>query len=160
MGYFTVMAKVEEVSEQEFERAAGEGKTETVHKVQFSLVVPSMRDRVLCEMPREEAPKADILDRWELEESYVVVSADGMRALGFARSNARPGEKAVGALVVFQASEIREATADERKALQQARKASKLRAKQLRAQRAEEKKRAKLAEQPGAQPVGQVRQSA
>ncbi len=159
MGYFTVMAKVEEVSEQEFERAvgaAGEGKTETVHKVQFSLVVPSMRDRVLCEMPREEAPKADILDRWELEESYVVVSADGMRALGFARSNARPGEKAVGALVVFQASEIREATTDERKALQQARKASKLRAKQRRAQRAEEKKRAKLAEQP----VGQVRQSA
>jgi hypothetical protein len=98
-----------------------------------------MRDRVLCEMPKLSAPKPDLLDKWELEEAWIVVSADGIRALGFARTNARAGEKAVGALVVFQASEVREASAEERRALQQARKAQKVRAKQQRSQRQAER---------------------
>jgi hypothetical protein len=80
----------------------------------FELVVPSMRDRVLCELPLDTVPKTDVLGRWELEESWVVVAADGMRALAFERSNARAGEKLVGALVIFQGVEVREASADER----------------------------------------------
>jgi hypothetical protein len=76
-----------------------------------------------------------LLDRWELEESWLVVSADGMRALAFERSNARAGEKPVGALVVFQAVDAREASSEERKQLQEARKAQKVQAKQRRAQR-------------------------
>src|SRR5262249_25836249 len=122
---------------------------EVVSKIRLSLVVPGMRDRVTCELPAAEAPKVDILERWEMEESWVVVGADGMRALAFERQNVRAGEKPVGALVVFQASEVREATADERKALQQARKAQKLAAKQRRAARAIEKRAAK--EVPAAQ---------
>jgi len=55
-----------------------------------------MRDRVLCELPLEKAPKSDTLDRWELEESWVVVSADSMRALAFESANARASEKLVG----------------------------------------------------------------
>jgi hypothetical protein len=136
VSYFTVTAKVEETNESSYTL---QSTGEVVTKAQLSLVVPSMRERVIIEMPRDEAPKQDILDRWELEESWVTVSADGMRAIGFARSNARAGEKAVGALVVFQAREIREATADERKQLQQARKAQKLQAKQRRAARQAEK---------------------
>jgi hypothetical protein len=134
--YFQITAKVEEVDESSY---TVQSTGEIVTKVQFSLVVPGMRDRVRCEMPQAQSPKPDLLERWELEESWVVVGADGMRALAFARSNVRAGEKAVGAMVVFQASEIREATADERKQLQQARKAQKVRAKQQRAQRQAER---------------------
>jgi hypothetical protein len=139
MSYFQITAKVEEVNESSYTRQA---TGEVVSKIQLSLVVPTMRERVLCELPLEAAPKTDILDRWEMEESWVTVSADGIRAIGFARSNARAGEKAVGALVVFQASAVREATADERKELQQARKAAKLQAKQRRAARQAERQQA------------------
>jgi hypothetical protein len=87
----------------------------------------------------------------ELDESWLVVSADGMRALAFQRSNARAGEKPVGALVVFQASEVREASVDERKQLQEARKAQKLQAKQRRTQRQAEKQAEKHTEATAAQ---------
>jgi len=78
-----------------------------------------------------------------MEESWLVVSATTMRALGFTRSNARPGEKAVGALVIFRATDVREATADERRALMEARKVSNLQAKQRRAARKAEQDAAK-----------------
>ena len=136
MSYFTITAKLEEVNESSYtNRSTGE----IVTKIQLSLVVPSMRDRVLCELPLEKAPKTDTLDRWELEESWIVITADAMRALAFERANIRAGEKPVGALVVFQAVDAREATADERKQLQAARKAQKIAAKQRRAARAAER---------------------
>ena len=123
MHYFEITAKVEEVNESSYTlKSTGE----VISKVQLSLVVPSMRDRVLCELPLEKAPTPDTLDKWEMEESWVVVSAEGMRALAFERSNARAGEKSVGALVVFQGVEAREAKPEERKALQEARKAQKV----------------------------------
>jgi len=140
MSYLTLMSKVEGVSENSYERAKDDGTTETITKVQFSLVVPGMQDRLLAEMPLEAAPKPDILERWELEEAWVVVSADRLRAIGFKRPPARPGEKEAGAMVIFQAAEVREATADERKQLQASRKAAKLHAKERRARRAEEKR--------------------
>jgi len=133
MSYMTLVTKVEEVSEQSFDRQKDDGTVETITKVQFSLVVPGMQDRLLAEMSQEQAPKPDILERWELEEAWVVVGADRLRAIGFKRPNARAGEKEAGALVVFQASEIREATSEERKQLQAARKAAKLQAKERRA---------------------------
>ncbi len=152
MSYFQITAKVEEVNESSY---TVQSTGEVVSKVQLSLVVPTLRERVLVEMAQADAPKTDTLDRWEMDESWVTVSADGMRAIGFARSNARAGEKAVGALVVFQAHEIREASAEERKQLQQARKAQKLQAKQRRAARQAEKQ----AERAQA-PVPPVKQSA
>jgi hypothetical protein len=146
MAYFQITAKVESVDESSYERTLADGKTETVSKFQLSLVVPTMRERVLCELPLEAAPKSDILDRWELEEAWVVVSADGMRALGFKRKNARPGENENGALVVFQASAVREASEQERRDLQQARRAAKVQAKQRRAARQAERAQAQQAE--------------
>jgi hypothetical protein len=73
-----------------------------------------------------------------------------MGARGFTRSNARSGEKAVGALVIFQANEVREATADGWRALMEARKVSKVQAKQRRAARKAERDAAKAAEKQSA----------
>ena len=143
MQYFEITAKCEEVNESSY---TIQSTGEVVTKIQLSLVVPSMRDRVLCEIPLEKAPTTDQLSTWELEESWLVVSADGMRALAFERSNARAGEKPVGALVIFQAVAVREATPEERKQLQEARKAQKLQAKQRRAQRQAERKAQRDAE--------------
>jgi hypothetical protein len=157
MSYFEITAKVEEVNESSYTQ---QSTGEIVTKIQLSLVVPAMRERVLCELPLEAAPKTDLLDRWEMEESWVVVSADGMRALGFARSNVRAGEKAVGALVIFQGSAVREATAEERKRLQEARKAAKLLAKQRRAARRAEKEKAEREAMQGSAATVQEKQSA
>lgn len=140
--YITIMGKVEEVDESNY---TVQSTGELVSKVQLSLVLPGMRERVQCELPLEASPKPATLEQWEMEEAWVVVSATSLRALGFERSNARAGEKAVGALVVFQAAEVREATPEERKRLQEARKADKVRAKQRRAQRRAEKEAAKQA---------------
>jgi hypothetical protein len=143
MNYFEITAKVEEVNESSYTlKSTGE----VITKIQLSLVIPSMRDRILCELPLEKAPTPEILDKWELDESWVVVSAEGMRALAFERNNVRAGEKPVGALVVFQGVAAREAKPEERKELQQARKAQKVQAKQRRAARQAEKQAAQNAE--------------
>jgi hypothetical protein len=147
MQYFQITAKCEEVDESSY---TNQSTGEVVTKIQLSLVVPSMRERVLCELPLDVAPKPELLERWELEESWLVVSADSMRALAFARSNVRAGEKAVGSMVIFQAAAVREASAEERKQLQEARKAQKAIAKQRRAQRQAEKQAAREA---AAQPI-------
>src|SRR5260221_11036780 len=107
MAYFEITAKVEEVNESSYtQQATGE----IITKIQLSLIVPSMRERVLCELPLEAAPKTDLLDRWEMEEGWVAVSADGLRALGFARSTGRAGEKPADALVTSQGPRGRDAT--------------------------------------------------
>jgi len=151
MAYIQITGKVESVDESSYTR---QGTGEVVSKIQLSLVVPSMRERVLCELPLEAAPKTDLLDRWEMDESWVVVSADGMRALGFKRKNARPGENENGALVVFLASAVREASEQERRELQQARKAAKVQAKQRRVARQAEKQAER--QQAEKQPVGKA----
>jgi hypothetical protein len=140
MANFVITGKGEQVDESTY---TVQSTGEIVTKMQLTLNVPGMTDRVLCEMPLDVAPKAETLEKWELEETWLVVSANAMRALGFTRSNARPGEKSVGALVIFQATEVREATADERRALMEARKVSKLQAKERRAARKAERDAAK-----------------
>jgi hypothetical protein len=149
MANFVITGKAEQTDESSY---TVQSTGEVVTKIQRTLNVPGMTDRVLCEMPLDVSPKPDILEQWEMEESWLVVSANTMRALGFTRSNARPGEKAVGALVIFQATDVREATADERRALMEARKVSKLQAKQRRAARKAERDAAKaqLAEKQSA----------
>src|SRR5215467_14807981 len=142
MENFQITAKCEEVEESSY---TNQSTGVVVTKIQLSLVVPSMRERVLCELPLDVAPKPELLERWELEESWLVVGAASMRALAFIRSNVRAGEKAVGSMVIFQAVAVREATPEERKQLQEARKAQKIQAKQRRAQRQAEKQAAREA---------------
>lgn len=145
--YITIIGKVEEVDESSY---TVQSTGEIVSKIQLSLVIPGMRERVQCELPLEASPKLATLDQWEMEETWVVATARGLRALGFARTNARAGEKAVGAMVIFQASEVREATQEERKRLQEARKVDKLRAKQQRAARRAERETARQTRQTDA----------
>jgi hypothetical protein len=95
MSYFQITAKCDEVDESSY---TVQSTGEVVTKIQLSLVVPSMRERVLCELPLEVAPKPDILERRALDESWLVVSADAMRALAFTRSHVRAGEKTVGSM--------------------------------------------------------------
>ena len=120
LGYFQILGKCEDSDDASYTRTTADGNEETVSKIQLSLVIPGMQDRVRVELPLEAAPSTDLLGQWELEESWLVVSASGMRTLAFKRTNARPGEKEVGSLVVFQGVDVREATADERKQLQAA----------------------------------------
>jgi hypothetical protein len=132
MSYVTLAAKLESADESTYTvLSTGEQRT----KIQLTLTIPNMRDRVLCEFDLEHAPSTELLDRWELEESWVIVSANSFRAMGFNRKNPRPNEKGVGAMVVFQGIEIHEASPEERKQLQEAKKAARLAAKQRRAAR-------------------------
>jgi hypothetical protein len=145
LSYFTLLGKCEETDDSSYERTTADGKKETVSKIQLSLVVPGMQDRVRVELPLEVAPSTDLLAQWELEESWLLVSARSMRAMSFRRTNPRPGEKELSAFVVFAATNVREASGEERKQLQAARKAQKVQAKQRRATRAAEKAAAKQA---------------
>ena len=134
--YFQITGKVREADESSY---TNKSTGEVIEKRQVSLDVPGMRDSVLVEFDLEHAPKDDTLDKWELEESWVVVGAESMRSLAFARQNARPGEKAVGSMVVFRGIEAREVTGDEKRNLQTARKQQKQQAKARRAQRRAER---------------------
>jgi hypothetical protein len=140
MANFVMTGKAEQTDESSY---TAQSTGEVVTKIQLTLNVPSMQDRMLCEMPLDVSPKRDILEQWEMEESWSVVSTNTMWALGFTRSNARPGEKVVGAPVIFQATDAPKATADERWAFMEARKARNLQAKQRRAARQAERDAAK-----------------
>jgi hypothetical protein len=132
MAFVTLTGKVEAYEESTYTlQSTGEQRA----KIQLTLSVPSMRDRVLCEFNIEDAPKFELLDRWELDESWVIVSANSFRAMGFNRKNPRANEKAIGAMVVFQATDVHEASPEERQQLQEARKAARLAARQRRATR-------------------------
>ena len=87
MANFVITGKAEQTDESSY---TIQSTGEVVTKIQLTLNVPGMQDRVLCEMPLDASPKPDILEQWEMEETWLVVSANTMRALGFTRSNARP----------------------------------------------------------------------
>jgi hypothetical protein len=147
--YFTILAKVDEVNDSSYERTVNQGKKdehqETVQQFEIALSVPGMRDRVRVTFtPENLSVTQDKLDQWELEETWVMVKADSMRA------NAFDGSRGATALVSFNGVEVREATNDERKQLQQARKASKLKGKERRASAKAERAAAKKAQQPAA----------
>src|SRR5258708_22631305 len=90
MAYFQITGKVEETDESSY---TNKSTGEVVTKVQLSLIVPGMQDRVRCELPLGDAPKADLLSRWELEASWGVASAVAMRAPSFVRADGPAGGK-------------------------------------------------------------------
>lgn len=138
LSYFQILGKCEEIDDSSYTRTR-DGKQEIISKIQLSLIVPGMQDRVRVELPLELAPSTELLGQWELEETWMVVNATSMRAMSFRRTNPRPGEKELSAFVVFAGASVREASAEERKQLQQARKAQKIAAKQRRAARQAER---------------------
>ena len=78
MANFVITGKAEQTDESSY---TVQSTGEVVTKIQLTLNVPGMQDRVLCEMPLDVSPKPDILEQWEMEESWLVVSANTMRAL-------------------------------------------------------------------------------
>jgi hypothetical protein len=96
-------------------------------------------ERLTCEIPLVKAPSSDQLDRWELDASWLIVTTDSVRAIGYTRQNVQTRERPVDSLVVYNAVEVCEDNPDERKRLQKACKAQKLAAKQRRATRQAEK---------------------
>jgi hypothetical protein len=146
MQYINLLGRCEEIDEDEFETEDANGQRIVHKKWQFNLTLPTMRERLLCEIAAENAPALEQMQRWELEESWLLVGCSALRALGFTRKKVRPGEKAAGALVIFQASEIREATAEEKKQLQAARREQKKLAKARRAERKAEREAVRQAD--------------
>src|SRR5215831_11308977 len=129
--YITIFGKAEEVNDASYQRLTkkqGKEIEETVQRWELSLTIPGMRDRVRVNLTPDIAPKQDIMDTWELEETWVMVSADGMRTVAF------DGSKGAGAIVTFNAVDVREAKPEERQKLQQARKAAKEKSKAVRQQ--------------------------
>jgi hypothetical protein len=136
MQHITILGRTSEVNDASYtDKRSGE----IVPRTELLLEIPGLRDKVRCELPQTASiPQAD-LERWELEESWVVVEASSFRQMAFARSNTRPGESAFGAMLAFQAATVREATADERRDLAQARREAKAHAKEQRAKRQAER---------------------
>jgi hypothetical protein len=58
MANFVITGKAEQVDESSY---TVQSTGEVVTKIQLSLVVPGMNDRMLCEMPLDVAPKSDML---------------------------------------------------------------------------------------------------
>jgi hypothetical protein len=136
MQYFTLIGKCAEVDDASY---TNQRTGEVVQTTKVTLEIPGMKDRVSCELGPAALADMAKQEQWELDESWLVVEAVGMRALAFERASVRAGEKAVGALVIFQGTAVREATSEERKQLQQARKVEKQRMKQARAERLAQK---------------------
>jgi hypothetical protein len=132
MQYITLIGKCAEIDDASY---TNQRTGEVTQRTKITLDIPGMKDRLSCELGAEALPKTETQEQWELDETWLVVEASGMRALAFERTNVRAGEKPVGALVVFQGTAVREANADERKQLQAARKQQKVAAKQRRAER-------------------------
>jgi hypothetical protein len=89
MSYLTLAAKLEAYEESSYTSSA---TGEQHSKIQLTLTIPSMRDRVLCEFDLEHAPSTERLDQWEIEESWLILSANSFRAMGFNRRNPRANE--------------------------------------------------------------------
>ena len=66
MANFVITGKAEQTDESSY---TVQSTGEVVTKIQLTLNVPGMQDRVLCEMPLDVSPKPDILEQWEMEET-------------------------------------------------------------------------------------------
>jgi hypothetical protein len=62
---FVITGKAEQTDESNYTM---QSTGEVVTKIQLTLNVPGMNDRVLCEMPLDVSPKPDILEQWEMED--------------------------------------------------------------------------------------------
>jgi hypothetical protein len=60
MANFVITDKAEQTDESSY---TVQSTGEVVTKIQLTLNVPGMQDRVLCEMPVDVSPKSDILEQ-------------------------------------------------------------------------------------------------
>ena len=138
--YITARGRVEEIIDVSYTRSIkkdGKKVEETVQKFRLSLTIPGMQDQMSFDMAAEVAPDTKTADRWEMDEAWVVVTADSMR-LSKGETDGR-----AWALVSFNATKVEEMTQPQRQELVQARRVSKQDKKQKAADRKAAKKATK-----------------
>lgn len=149
--YFTIRGRVESIEETSYPRLVKEkgkpDREETVLRYQLTLTVPGMQDLVKCDLSPdriEGLPAMKQMEQWELDETWVVVTAESMR-LTKGDTDGR-----AWALVSFSVSAVAEMSAPERSALVESRRKVKTARKQKSAEARKAKQAAKKAEQPAA----------
>jgi hypothetical protein len=149
MTFITTRGKFSECDDASYERTVkrkGQKVTETVKKWSVKVLQPGSTEPMQFDLDADVAPDTATLEKWELDETWVVIEADMMRRL--VGNNEESGK--AWAIISFPATEIREMTPQEKSAMQaarkdalQKRKAKKLQAKQAKAaEQAEETKAA------------------
>ena len=141
--YITLIGRVDEVNDSSYERTVNRGKSdehqEAVTQFELQLSIPGMQDRLRVTLPADVAPTQAIMDKWEMEEQWVTVTADTMRTL----TGETDGR--AWALISFAATEVKEVTQQERQQLQDARKTAKAKKKAARAKAKADRAAAKAA---------------
>src|SRR5271166_3658309 len=141
--YITLIGRVDEVNDSSYERTVNRGKAdehqETVPQFELQLSIPGMQDRLRVAMAADVAPTQAIMDKWEMEEQWVIVKAEAMRTLT-GETDGRPWS-----LITFPATEVKEVSPQERQQLQDARKSSKAKKKAARAKAKADRAAAKSA---------------
>jgi hypothetical protein len=120
--YFTIRGHVDSFEDTSYQRTVNKGKAdqhdETVQRFQLTLTVPGMQENVKVDISPdriENMPPSKTFDTWEMDETWVVVTADAMRtAKGDTDGRA-------WAIVTFSAVKVEEMNAQERQALVEAR---------------------------------------
>jgi hypothetical protein len=148
--YFTIRGRVDSIEDTTYPRQVNKGKAdeheELVPRYSLTLSVPGMTDLVRCDLDPERVdnmPAIKVFDQWELDETWVVVTADAFR---LAKGNT---DGRAWALASFSVIKVEEMPAQERQALVDARR----KVKAARKQKAADKrtaKQAKQAKQPAA----------
>ena len=149
--YFTIRGRAESVEDKSYQRTIQEkgkpDREETVTRYQLTLTVPGMTDLVKCDLSPERIeglPAMKAMEQWELDETWVVVSADAMR-LAKGDTDGRSW-----ALVTFSATKVEEMSQAERSTLVDARRKVKSARKQKAADARKAKAEAKKVVQPAA----------
>lgn len=141
--YITGRGHVESFDDASFTRTIkrdGKEIEETVQKFRLTLAIPGMQEQMQFDMTPEVAPDTKTQERWEMEETWVAVTADSMR-LSKGETDGR-----AWAVVSFNATKVEELTQQQRQELVQARKASKAQKKQKAAEAKAARKAAKQAD--------------
>jgi hypothetical protein len=78
MQYITILGRTSEVNDASYtDKRSGE----IVPRTELLLEIPGLRGKVRCELPQTASISQADLERWELEESWVVVEAAGFRQM-------------------------------------------------------------------------------
>src|SRR5690348_6766362 len=105
--YFTLRGRVDGFEDSSYERVINEGTpeqtTERVPRFQLTLDIPGVTELVRCDLSPDripDLPGQKVFDKWELEESWVVVTCDNFRV-----SKGQIGKR-VWALASFTATKV------------------------------------------------------
>lgn len=142
--YFTIRGRVDSIEDTSYPRKTKEGEPqELIPRYSLTVAIPGMTDLVRCDLDPQRVENMlaiKVFDQWEMDETWVVVTADALR---LAKGNA---DGRAWALASFSVVKVEEMPAQERQALVDVRR----KVKAARKQKAADKRTAKQAKQPAA----------